>query len=532
MTPYTNDTLPDLPRVLDMVPVCKSSTSGNTQMDTTLALEPSEISTVNLISPPAVQRRDSLPRISKTNAPTNLGDLLCTLNFDIQINKENDLNDTHARKVTTTPTENTPEQTITTLETQLTLSPKDDVITSRGTRTVVTDILLDDDTATTTSTTTTLKPLERTRQVVTVPSTPTAITPTPTPPETARQVVTVSSTESVPQPHSTKEDRSTCEQSKTNDELNALLVEDDSNQTRASSNLISTPRSVVTDPDAAELETANTLLQLGSPSDSGSKHQDQLEADYDNSDLLPVDAAPLEDFARELAKNDMESNKNSNTDQANETIDSTDSDKTVDYMPKGSLEELVTSPKGSLKYKQYGIKRPSPKTGPNRNQRCPYCDVVCHSKRDWNIHHKTEHTKVQCPDCHKLFPTPDAMNRHRYVHNEAHKLRCEICDKICAFQSDLDQHMSKHSEDKKWFCSYDDCTRDFKRKSDLTAHEVVHTGEDFMCEFPDCDFKRKDLRLVKRHQRVHTREAKVECPVCGEKFVFYMQMKRHREKVH
>ena len=186
----------------------------------------------------------------------------------------------------------------------------------------------------------------------------------------------------------------------------------------------------------------------------------------------------------------------------------------------------------SIKYKQYGIRRSSPTTGPNRNRRCPYCDTICHSKREWNTHHKTEHTKVQCPDCKKLFPTPDALNRHRYIHNESHRFKCTVCDKICAFQSDLDQHNAKHNEEKIWYCPYDDCTRDFKRKSDLTAHEVVHTGEDFVCEFPKCGFTRKDPRLVKRHQRVHTREAKVECPICGEKFVFYMQMKRHRERVH
>ena len=161
---------------------------------------------------------------------------------------------------------------------------------------------------------------------------------------------------------------------------------------------------MITDLDALELETASALLQLGSLSDSGSKHQDQLEAAYDNSNLLPIDAAPLEDFTREMAKNDIIPNQ-SNNKQADEAVESTDSDKTVDYTPWAVSDENMSSPKGSLKYKQYGIKRPSPKTGPNRNRRCPYCDVICHSKREWNTHHKTEHTKVQCPDCRKLFPT-------------------------------------------------------------------------------------------------------------------------------
>ena len=139
---------------------------------------------------------------------------------------------------------------------------------------------------------------------------------------------------------------------------------------------------------------------------------------------------------------------------------------------------------------------------------------------------------MKCPDCDKLFPTPDALSRHRYVHDESHRFKCALCDKIYAFKSDLEQHMLKHTEEKLWYCPHDGCTRDFKRKSDLTAHEVVHTGEDFLCEFPNCIYKNKDPRLVKWHQRVHTKEAKVECPVCGEKFVFYMQMKHHRQRLH
>ena len=139
------------------------------------------------------------------------------------------------------------------------------MIPTNSARTVVTTILSDDDTIITTNT----------------PKTPLG----------TRQVVTLASSDSSSRPNST------------NDELNALFAEDDSNQTRASANLNSTPRSMITDPDAVELETANVLLQLGSHSDSGSKHQDQLEAAYDNSGLLPVNAALLEDFAHEFARN-------------------------------------------------------------------------------------------------------------------------------------------------------------------------------------------------------------------------------------
>ena len=360
-----NDTLPDLPRVSDPMLASKSSNGGNIPDETIPTLVQNERNTVDLTSPPAVQRRDFIPQISKSKVATNLGDLLCTLNFDVQIEQDTLPSDDHTRKVTTIPAENSLEKQETVADTQQSPSLRHDVIPTNSARTVVTTILLDDDTIITTNT----------------PKTPLG----------TRQVVTLASSDSSSRPNSM-----------INDGLNALFAEDDSNQTRASANLNSTPRSVITDPDAVELETANMLLQLGSLSNSGSKHHYQLEAAYDNSSLLPVDAAPLKDFARDFARNEIVPDKNNHTEQVNdETVESTDSDKTVDYTPKASPEEKVTSPKGSLKYKQYGIKRPSPKTGPNRNHLCPYCDVICHSKREWNTHQQNRAYKGSMPGFQK-----------------------------------------------------------------------------------------------------------------------------------
>ena len=187
----------------------------------------------------------------------------------------------------------------------------------------------------------------------------------------------------------------------------------------------------------------------------------------------------------------------------------------------------VSSLKGNVQYKHYGIRRHSPKTTTTINHKCYYCEdsETFHSKRELNEHHRRTHTTVQCPDCPRVFPTPDALQRHRYVHDIRHQFKCRLCGKITGFKSDLDMHMSVHYEEKKWHCPYDDCDREFKRKSDLTAHEVTHTGEDFICEFAGCKYKNKDPRLMKRHQRVHTKKKTVKCPDCLETFVFYMQMK-------
>ena len=294
----------------------------------------------------------------------------------------------------------------------------------------------------------------------------------------------------------------------------------------SNSQLSSTPRLVVTNPDSTELETANVLLQLD-------RIPDNLDAEYDNAELLTVDTEPLEDFACNLKEQEEDVGVNPSGNHPVENDGDTDSDKTVDYTSEQqpARDQSSITQKGKLSYKHYRIRR-SPITAPTRNLQCYYCEVICHSKREMNNHHKAEHTTVKCPDCTKVFPTPDALQCHKYIHQDTHRYKCALFDKICAFKSDLDMHMLKHVDDKKWYSEHDGCSRDFKRKSDLTAHEVVHTGEDFICKFPHCKYTNKDPWLLKWHQRVHTKEAKVCCPHCPEKFVFYQQMKHHKKNTH
>ena len=95
---------------------------------------------------------------------------------------------------------------------------------------------------------------------------------------------------------------------------------------------------MVTDPDQAELETANALLQLGSIID---------EALPDNID--------------------------------------DNSDRTIDYEltehSDVNTPSDLPSPKGVLQYKHYGIRHHSPKVTGNRKYRCFTCNKICDSKK-------------------------------------------------------------------------------------------------------------------------------------------------------
>ena len=82
-----NATLPDLPRIQDSI-----LPHGNSHSD-------------NITSPPAVQRRDFIPQRQKPKVSTNLGDLLCTLNFNVNVDTVPSATP-DTRNVTTIPANN------------------------------------------------------------------------------------------------------------------------------------------------------------------------------------------------------------------------------------------------------------------------------------------------------------------------------------------------------------------------------------------------------------------------------------------
>ena len=64
-------------------------------------------------------------------------------------------------------------------------------------------------------------------------------------------------------------------------------------------------------------------------------------------------------------------------------------------------------PKGSLKTKFYGVKKPSGDTTlkRKRNYKCPECTQSYHNQSQLNNHYKAEHPLVTCPKCDLSFNT-------------------------------------------------------------------------------------------------------------------------------
>ena len=86
--------------------------------------------------------------------------------------------------------------------------------------------------------------------------------------------------------------------------------------------------------------------------------------------------------------------------------------------------------------------------------------------------------------------------------------------------------MLSHSESREFKCQEPFCDRNFSHKSDLVKHERTHSGVVYLCSH--CTYSNTDERNYNQHLRKHTNETPFMCKMCGQRFKYTMQLKRHR----
>ena len=222
-------------------------------------------------------------------------------------------------------------------------------------------------------------------------------------------------------------------------------------------------------------------------------------------------------------------------DESDETIiydasEFDDTNKGIQKPDNTHTDEGEKTPKGQLRTQTYGIIKWKPTS--RRTFTCIECGAKRKSKQDINRHYREKHSSIKCPDCDKVFPTPDSLQRHRYVHSARDKFICDKCGKEYPFESDLNRHKIKHrnKEIKTHVCIAAGCEQSFMRKADLVSHAQNHSGKVHKCD--QCNYSATDIRYLKQHQRKHSNDLQIKCNICNCGFRYYTQMKWHRDNDH
>ncbi len=161
---------------------------------------------------------------------------------------------------------------------------------------------------------------------------------------------------------------------------------------------------------------------------------------------------------------------------------------------------------------------------------CVYCQFECHEVNMYKQHLCENHSMYVCNFalCISNWVSKGACAAHEELHRTA-TLRCDHCGWYTTGKAEFDRHVLKHTGDTPWTCKEKGCGRSFKRKGDLTAHELTHIDSSdsvsmFSCN--KCSYSSNQKWYVTYHMRKHEKP-QVTCELCGTVFRYFQDKKRH-----
>lgn len=114
--------------------------------------------------------------------------------------------------------------------------------------------------------------------------------------------------------------------------------------------------------------------------------------------------------------------------------------------------------------------------------------------------------------------------------------KCRYCDKCFSRKSVLTDHVMIHTGETSAQCSV--CQRNFRQNGQLVRHmKEVHAGKKrkrgekkHLCEYCARRFENKED--LKRHKRTHTGEKPFQCSLCDRRFSVKCNLTAHVKNIH
>lgn len=150
------------------------------------------------------------------------------------------------------------------------------------------------------------------------------------------------------------------------------------------------------------------------------------------------------------------------------------------------------------------------------------------------------HTGIRpfpCSECPKSFVNRYNLKAHQLVHTKEKNFVCAQCGKSFSYNISLKSHLEKiHSEDNVARLSNGQPIIDAQsivkvqpitETSDMKNHIGVRP---FSCS--NCSKSFQSRSNLTAHQRVHTKEKNYVCAECGKSFSYNLSLKLHTKRVH
>ncbi|XP_067636677.1 zinc finger protein 699-like isoform X2 [Eurosta solidaginis] len=146
-----------------------------------------------------------------------------------------------------------------------------------------------------------------------------------------------------------------------------------------------------------------------------------------------------------------------------------------------------------------------------------YSDTIhsttCVTKEEFT----TEEQKV-------TMPCKQNLEDGKQLKHQGNELACDICGKCFSRKSYLSQHKRIHSGEKPYKC--DICEMRFARAGHISAHMRTHTGEKpYKCKYCETGFGQ--INVLHRHLRVHLGVNVHRCKFCPLAFPLASELRLH-----